>query len=60
MMNKKTISADLNKVDEKVIGLLKELQERGFVTNDGFLFYDDSDKESIAGIFSKYGKSFLE
>lgn len=57
---KKVICVDLNNVDEQVIGLLKELQERGFATNDGILFYDNSDKEIIARIFSKYGKLFLE
>ena len=45
-------------VSSQAIELIKELEDKGFLHNDGFLYYEESDKECLSEIFSKYGKSF--
>lgn len=59
-MYKKELCIDSTKIDQQIIGLLKELQEKGFIHNDGYLYYEEYDKEELSAIFSKYGKLFLE
>ena len=59
-MCKKKIIIDTTKVDQQMLGLLTELQKRGFLHNDEYLYYGESDKEELSAIFSKYGKLFLE
>lgn len=51
---------DLHKVDDNMLNLINELEQKGYVHSDGTLCYADSDKEEIAAIFAKYGKAFLE
>lgn len=58
-MAKKIITVDMKKVNEKMLRLLSELQSKGY-TKDGYLVYDESDKEDVYNIYSKYGVVFLE
>ena len=57
-MNKRAIVIDLNKVDENMLNLIKELEQKGYFHKDGYLYYEDFEKEVIEGLFSKYGLVF--
>ena len=59
-MEKRAICINERDIDENILNLLNELETKGYAHNDGYLYYEDSDKAIIAEIFSKYGKLFLE
>ena len=59
-MEKRAIVINENAVDESILNLLDELVQKGYAHSDGYLYYEDSDKEVISAIFAKPGKAFLE
>lgn len=59
-MKKRALIINEKAIDDNLLSLLNELQQMGYARSDGFLYYEDSDKEAISTIFAKYGKTFLE
>lgn len=58
-MKKLIISIDKDKVNESMLKLLSELEYKGYA-KDGYLVYEESEKDVISAIFRKYGYSFCE